>query len=137
MKLTRKQFLEVSAALGGLSLPLGALAGCGDDDDGSGTGGTGGTGGSSGGTAGAAGTSGLTCSADVAVTVDHDHQLTVPPADVQAGADKTYTTSSVNAHTHMVTVTSVQFQTLAAGGSVTIESSTDAQHSHTVTVTCA
>jgi hypothetical protein len=79
------------------------------------------------------------CDSEVALVNDHTHQVTVPPADVEAGAAMTYTLSDVAGHTHTIMVSAAQMAMLAGGGSVTITSSTDGTmpHSHGVTVMCS
>jgi hypothetical protein len=81
------------------------------------------------GTTGAAG-----CGADPTADFDlHDHTLTVPFADIQAGVEMVY--NAGGAHTHTVTLTAQDFATLLETGTVQVQSSFDG-HPHTVTLTC-
>jgi len=66
----------------------------------------------------------------------HTHTANVPAADQMHPADKTYTSSSDDAHTHMVTLTASQLSTIASGGSVTVTSTSSAvtgSHTHDFT----
>jgi hypothetical protein len=130
---------------GGSTGGRGGSGGAGGSTGGAGgsTGGTGGsTGGTGGSTAGTAGTGGSEC-ADPAETIaaNHpagmEHTLTVPPADVTAGTEKTYSIMGNSLHTHSITLTAANFTTLQGGGSVTVASTTGAAHTHMVTVSCA
>jgi hypothetical protein len=163
MNLTRKAFLQASAALVG-----GGILGCGGDDTGGGgaggeatttsttttstttttttttggQGGDGGSGGSSGpgGGGGAGGMSGSSCIDNgtlVNIGTNHGHTLTVPVADIQAGMNMTYNIQGSSLHPHTVTITAAQFAQLAMNQSIMVISSTDNQHSHAVTVSCA
>lgn len=67
----------------------------------------------------------------------HSHSFTVPKEDVQAGEEKTYVMSNVNAHTHQVTITAAQFATLQGNNSITATSTSDSGHTHSVSVSCA
>ena len=131
-----------SAGSGGTS--TGGTAGSGGSAGTAGSGGSAGTAGSGGsaGTAGSGGNGGggvSMCNSDVALVNMHTHAVTVPPADVEAGAAMTYTLSDVGGHTHTIMVSAADMATLAGGGSVTITSSADGlpSHSHGVTVMCS
>jgi hypothetical protein len=112
MKTSRQSFIKGSLAFGA-SL---AGVGCGSDDDDGGDG------------------SATGCGSTI--SANHGHTLTVPQADVDAAADKSYDITGSAAHQHTVMVTAAHFATLANGESVTITSSTDASHSHDVTISC-
>jgi hypothetical protein len=95
------------------------------------------------GTSGAAGTGGTagggvvtSCSTDVAIAEEHTHTLMVPAADAAADAAKTYTTGVTAGHTHMITITASEFQTLLSGQSVMKPTTTVEAHAHEVTVMC-
>jgi len=111
MAMTRKEFLRSAAAVVGGGLALGAI-GCG-------------------------GGGGQACGATIAD--NHGHSLSVPRADAQAGAEKTYSIAGGSDHDHTITLTAGQFATLLGGSPVTVTSSVDAggTHDHEVTVTCA
>ena len=68
------------------------------------------------------------------------HFLAVPFADVAAGMDQTYPLTGNITHMHTITVTADQFATLAARGSVMIETtiytSPDYSHTHYVQIAC-
>jgi hypothetical protein len=70
-----------------------------------------------------------------------DHELDVTGADVTAGVEKTYDIRGDNVgHTHTVTLTSAQFQSLRNGTGVTVKSSNNGTvgigHDHTIELTC-
>jgi hypothetical protein len=65
------------------------------------------------------------------------HLLTIPAADANAGAQKTYSIQGMADHDHTITITAAQMATLKAGGMVTVMSTTNLAHSHPVTVMCA
>ncbi len=71
-------------------------------------------------------------------TIDlHPHTLTIPAADVTAGAEKTYTIQGK--HTHKITLTAMQMAMVKAGTSVIVTSASDATgHTHKmVQIICA
>jgi hypothetical protein len=98
------------------------------------TGGSTGTGGSTdtGGSSGTGGTAtadagGNACSGDTITSTSspadgkatgHTHTLTIPVADIMAGAPKTYTSSTASMHEHCIPVTAEDFATLLSGGVV-------------------
>jgi hypothetical protein len=86
---------------------------------------------------GAAQSSCVTTGTSVAIGANHGHALTVPKADVAAGAQKTYDIKGSGSHPHTVVVTTADFTLLQAGTQVKKQSSTDASHAHDVTITCA
>lgn len=125
MKTTRRQFLTTaSTAALGAGVLIGAVACSSEDDTTNGTNGTGGNG-----TAGG-------CS-DEMITGNHGHSLSIPQADVDAGAEKTYSIAGDSPHDHEVTVTAADFMALASGGAVTITATSDGTHDHDVTISCA
>jgi hypothetical protein len=66
------------------------------------------------------------------------HTITVPLADVMAGAAKPYTLTAGGGdnHTHTLMVTAANFTALKTMGSVMVTSSNDSSHTHVVTLTC-
>lgn len=94
---------------------------------GSGTGGTatGGASGSGGGTSNA-------CTADLSAEIfdNHDHELHIPLADIEAGVEKTYETTGTANHCHTVVLTAADFATLKSGGSVMKTSCTGTNHQY-------
>jgi hypothetical protein len=93
---------------------------------------------------GAAVDAGGACNGDITATnadgismPGHPHSVTVPLADIVAGAEETYTFSD-NTHDHDITLSSTDFATLRAGGTVMVTSTTGGMgnHSHTVTLSC-
>lgn len=141
---SRRQFLV--RLVGAAALPvLPSVAGCGDDagdppDRDAGR--------DSGSDSGSNDSGTVEPDADVAKTCatssatigsNHGHTLAVAMSDVVAGVDKTFTTGGTMLHTHTVLVTSADFTTLAAGGSVTKTSSDPSAggaHTHSVTIVC-
>lgn len=159
-KISRKQFFDHAFVLSTMGFGLTAIAGCDDDDDfidglDGGVGGQGGTGGAdaggaggsvgdaggAGGSAGSGGTGGTapvdSCDSVVEEVLSHVHELTVPPEDVAAGTEKTYTLSFVLDHEHEVTLSADDFATLATGAAVVVTSTVENAHDHDVTVTCS
>lgn len=164
MTTTRRDFLQTLLALGGATAALSAV-GCGDDDGPAGSdSGTPRTdaGRDSGTTpdedagttpdedagttpeedAGTtpeedAGTTPTGCeSVDGTVDDNHGHTVVIPAADVADPMDRTYNIQGTSRHPHTITVTAANFETLAAGGTVTVSSSRDSGHSHEVTLVC-
>jgi hypothetical protein len=66
---------------------------------------------------------------------NHGHNLVVSVADIQAGADKTYTLAGTD-HEHMVTVTAANFGVLASDQSVQVRSTSGGGHTHAITISC-
>lgn len=66
----------------------------------------------------------------------HAFEMEVSPADVSAGVEKTYDIQGASPHPHTLTLTVAHFATIAADGSVTVDSSNDNGHVHAVTVNC-
>jgi hypothetical protein len=116
-----------------------------------GSAGTAGAAGSSGGTAGSAGSAGSAgtagsggttpvnadCSAQLQVTIsaDHGHVLAVTLEDVMAGVPKSYDTTGTSEHPHWVQLTTEDFATLQAGGTVRKLSCNDG-HEHEFMIAC-
>lgn len=70
----------------------------------------------------------------VEITTTHQHSLTIPEADVEAGVTKTYTITG--AHTHEITLTESDFERLADGKSVGMPSTVDSGHDHQILIIC-
>lgn len=86
------------------------------------------------------GTDGPSCSGvNATLSGNHGHVLGIPPGDVAAGADKTYDIKGTSQHTHSVTITAAQFQQLAAGETIQVDSTRAGapDHLHTCTIICA
>lgn len=117
--MTRKEFLEVAAAVLGGAAALSAL-GCGGDGGGGGGGGGGGNG----------------CTE--VIQYNHGHSLVVTRAEAETGVERTYQMGGSADHGHAVTVTAAQYAELLAGGEVVITSTfdEDATHQHDVTIRC-
>ncbi len=112
MQSTRRQFIQTTFALSAGAL---ALAACGDE------------------------TTPVTNSdagAGPVATIgfNHGHSMQVSLADVSAAADETYDIRGSSGHTHSVTLTSADFNTLATTGSVTVTSTSGSGHTHPVTI---
>jgi hypothetical protein len=71
------------------------------------------------------------------ISANHGHALSVSIADLQAGAEKTYSIKGASGHPHAVTLTVAHFETLRSGSSITVTSSNVAGHTHAVSVSCA
>jgi hypothetical protein len=97
---------------------------------GSATGGSAGT--SGGGSAGAGGANPGSCTAAITALIyaNHDHELTIPLSDIQAGVEKEYETTGSATHCHRVTLTAADFATLASGGVVTKTSCSGTNHQY-------
>lgn len=124
---------------GGQAGSGGGQGGDGGGQGGSGTGGAGvgGSGGgsagtSAGGTAGSGGGNPGSCSAAITALIyaNHDHELIIPLADIQAGVEKEYETTGSATHCHRLTLTSADFTTLASGGVVTKTSCSGTNHQY-------
>jgi hypothetical protein len=65
----------------------------------------------------------------------HSHTIKILYDDIDnpPASDKTLTSSSTN-HTHQITITATNYQTLKDGGTVTKTSTTDGGHSHTFSI---
>jgi hypothetical protein len=128
MALDRKEFLRTALSMVGLGFVASRIASCGGSDgppSGTGTAGTGSSGGSA-------------CDDPVEnIAGNHGHVLTVSPADVAAGASRTYSIQGTSTHNHMVTISAANFAKLAAGEVISLTSTTGAAHEHGVTVSCA
>ena len=71
------------------------------------------------------------------ISSNHGHSLAVSAADVQSGAEKTYTIQGSSGHDHSVTLTAANFTALGNGQSLGVISTAGGGHTHSVTVTCA
>jgi hypothetical protein len=144
MGMTRKEFLKATAAVVTGTL---ALEACGDDESTTPAGPTS-TATTSGGGSSTSTTSttttttttssstggGNTCMGTIAT--NHGHDVTVPDADVIAGAEKTYDIMGSSPHSHQFTLTTGDMTTLQGGAPVTVTSTTSGTHTHGVTVSC-
>lgn len=72
-----------------------------------------------------------------AISANHGHSLRVPATDFTDGADKTYDILGSSTHSHFVTLSLAQRNTLLAGTPVTVVSTSAEQHTHAVTISCA
>ncbi|HTE40093.1 MAG TPA: hypothetical protein VK629_04640 [Steroidobacteraceae bacterium] len=75
--------------------------------------------------------------AGAAISLNHNHALTVPVADLDSTMDRTYSIMGTADHNHMVTLTVAQLTALKTGP-ITVTSTSDGMviHTHMVTVTC-
>ena len=74
---------------------------------------------------------------NVSIGANHGHSLVVSKDDVTAGAEKTYSIRGDSAHSHDVTLTAANFQSLQQNQAVTVNSNSGSGHTHSVSVTCA
>ena len=70
------------------------------------------------------------CTKDVSalISMNHNHALTVPLADITAGAAKTYSVKGTADHDHFIQVTAADFTALKAGTVVKKKSCNAADH---------
>ena len=71
------------------------------------------------------------------ISGNHGHTLTVSKADIEAGADKTYSIRGSANHDHEITISATDFANLKNNMQVGENSTTVQSHSHTVTISCA
>ncbi len=103
----------------------------------------GGQGGAQGGTAGGAGSGGggqggsagggddaCTGEIEAEISMNHNHALTVPMADIMAGVAKIYDAQGTANHPHYVELTADDFATLRAGGTVKKVSCSGGDHEY-------
>jgi hypothetical protein len=69
------------------------------------------------------------------VSAGHSHQITISGADINnPSTQKTISTTYVNFHTHTITLTQQDYQTIKNGGTVTVTTSEVNGHTHTFTI---
>ena len=70
------------------------------------------------------------------VSAGHSHQVTISGADINnpPTGGKTISTTYVNSHTHTITLTQQDYQTIKNGGTVTVTTSEVNGHTHTFTI---
>jgi hypothetical protein len=115
MSIARKDFLKAGTALLFSSSALLALSRCGASP-------------------------GATCTNGAKngdITSNHGHALTVPAADVQSGAEKTYAIKGTSGHDHSITIKAADFALLKQGQTFVATSTEASSHTHQVTVQCA
>jgi hypothetical protein len=79
----------------------------------------------------------VACAAPTAsIGANHGHVVTLPAADVAAGAMRTYDVTG-GTHTHQVTISASQFAMMRDGAAVMIMTTTFDAHEHTITFRCA
>jgi hypothetical protein len=64
------------------------------------------------------------------LTGQDEHEIIVTQAEMEAKVDKTYEIQGLAGHSHQVTLTSADYQKLAAGGAVNVKSTRDAEDAH-------
>ncbi len=125
--MNRKRFLQKTAGVFLVSLPVISLIGCSNDDT-------------------ANGDPDLDPDqADcldnganaTAITSNHGHTLIVSKAGIDAGTEKSYSIQGSPGHNHRITLTAANFNTLKGQKTVRVASSRDSSHRHDVTVSCA
>ena len=145
MDLTRSQFLRLFAGAGIGAIGLSNLAACGGSDENQPDASTGDPDAPGNVDAAIDGPpidspmAGNCAQNGTAVTIgnNHNHAMTVPAADVVAGAEKIYQIQGTSGHPHTVTVTALMFMRLQQNMTVTVTSSLDAAHTHLITIACA
>jgi len=71
------------------------------------------------------------------ITGNHGHDLEVPAADFTDPVDGTYDITGTADHSHEVTFTGEQLETVSGLNSATVESTVGAGHTHMVTLDCS
>lgn len=71
------------------------------------------------------------------IGTNHGHTLQVSVADVQSGAEKQYSIQGSSGHSHNITVSSANFDSLKSNQQIQVTSSTGDSHTHSVTISCA
>jgi hypothetical protein len=125
-EMTRKEFLRLGAGAATVALVLPACDE-GDDADSEATAEDG---------PADTGAGGCDAGADATISGNHGHELTVPSADITAGAAATYGIQGSATHAHDVSLTADQMAQIAAGMSVNVTSSSGGGHTHQVTIAC-
>ena len=77
----------------------------------------------------------VTCSDMIAG--NHGHELTVDAADLDGTMTKVYDIRGSAGHTHSVTLTVANLQSLKSGTAVTVTSSDEPGHSHAISISCS
>lgn len=115
-RFTRKQFVQAAIA----AVVVGACADEGSSDGGDSGGGS--------------------CDGDAAgmISANHGHALTVPHADIVAGAAVQYDIQGTATHDHPLTVSAIDMAKLADGETVSVTSGSGGAdgHNHQVTLSC-
>src|SRR5690242_10686241 len=71
------------------------------------------------------------------ISSNHGHVITVSPAELAAGEEKTYQIQGTSNHPHTVKISAAQFAMLKQNHTLMVTSSMDAGHTHYVTLMCA
>ena len=71
-----------------------------------------------------------------AIAGNHGHALNLPSSDLGSTVDKTYSLQGAADHDHTLVLSAAQLQQLKPGATVVMTSSTTNAHSHVVTVSC-
>lgn len=125
----RKTFIQKTFGLVLIAIPSYAFLNCSTSDDSGGDNNSGGNNGST-----DCMENGATASS---ISSNHGHNLTVSSIDILAGVDRVYGIQGSSGHTHEITVTSANFNTLQTNQQITVSSSNSDGHSHSVTISCA
>ena len=116
--MTRKEFLRSVLGIGAGVGAVAFISSCGDDGGGS------------------AVDAANTCTNPVnQIEGNHGHMVTIPIADVNAGAAMTYTLTG-GGHDHSLAITANQFTQIKNGQTLNITSGTGNGHTHMVTIMC-
>lgn len=70
------------------------------------------------------------------ISGNHGHALSIPAADLDATAPRTYDIQGSADHTHQVTFSAADLAQLKAGQTVTVISTTALAHEHSISETC-
>ena len=71
------------------------------------------------------------------ISGNHGHSLVVSRADVNAGAEKTYTIDGTAGHSHSITITTADFDKLKNNEPIEVTSTVSDSHDHIIIVSCA
>ena len=74
---------------------------------------------------------------NTSISANHGHTLSVSKEDVDAAVEKTYSIQGSSVHSHNVTLTPSQFNTLKSNNQISVVSTSADAHNHNVTVSCA
>ena len=114
MNMERRKFLVTVGRAFPITLGALYLISCGDDDDPMGAG-------------------SMVITVQSTVNAGHSHSAGLPEADLESMQSKSYGSSSSGGHTHSVTLTAVNFETLRTSASVTVTSTNNSGHTHNFT----
>lgn len=123
----RKTFIQKAAGAMLIAVPAYSLLGCSSSDDG----------GENQNPDPVANADCLANGTAVSIGSNHGHSLTVSKADVDSGAEKTYSIQGTSEHMHDVTLSPANFTSLKSNTAISVISTSGGSHTHSVSVSCA